>query len=151
MQSFTFDVIQRDKNQNNLCDLFSKSVVDIPIYKYEDIVQDGEECRLDLVCFRLYGTTKYVEELMTINNILNPFSICSGDVIYYVSEDSIEVLDQIDKPEVNSDKVANPKNKNTRTDPSRQTGVAPTIRPLDFEQLIVDKKNKTIKLNTKLS
>lgn len=151
MRSFTFDVIQRDKNQDNLCDIFSKSVVDRNLYRYENIVQVGEEGRIDLVCSRLYGTTKYVEELMVINNILNPFSINVGDTIYYVALKELEAMNMTEKPEVNSEKVANPKTKNTRTDPSRQTGVPPTIRPLDFEQLIVDKKNKTIKLNTKLS
>jgi len=151
MQNFTLDNIKRDKNQDNLCDIFSKSVVDVPSYKYEDVVQDYEESRLDLVSFRLYGTTKYVEELMVINNILNPFSISIGDTIYYIAEELVVGMNQIDKPEINSEKVANPKNKKTRTDPSRQTGVPPTIRPIDFEQMIVDKKNKTIKLNTKLS
>jgi len=56
-----------------------------------------------------------------------------------------------EKNEEISENVAKPRNKNTRKDPNRVKGVPPTIKPLDFEQMLVDRKNKTIKLNNKLS
>ena len=151
MVSFTFEVITRDKQQNYLYDIFAKSVVDKNVGRVEDYVRENEESRLDLVSLRIYGTTKYVEELMVINNILNPFSIKNGDAIFYVNSNELGFFNEKDKEVSSSDKVANPKKKDTRTDPSRQKGVPPTIRPVDFEQMLVDKKNKTIKLNTRLS
>lgn len=149
MRSFTFEVINRDELQDSLYDIFSKSVVDKPVNRIHDIVRDNEEGRLDLVSLRVYGNTSKVEELMVINNILNPFSIKSGEPIDWVYSAQLDWFNEKDKENKMSDKVANPKG--TRKDPSRQTGVPPTIRPVDFEQMMVDKKNKTIKLNTRLS
>ncbi len=152
MKTFTFEVINRDPLQDSLYDIFSKSVVDKPVQRMHDVVRENEEGRLDLVSLRVYGTTDKVEELMVINNILNPFSIQSGEPIDWVYRSQLDWFNEKDKELSISEKVANPKNKkDTRKDPSRQTGVPPTIRPVDFEQMIVDKKNKTIKLNTKLS
>jgi hypothetical protein len=151
MKSYTFEVIQRDILQNKLYDIFSKSVFDRDVPKYDDFVKENEDCRLDLVSLRLYGTTEYVEELMVANNIINPFSISFGDPITYVSVEYLNYLRGVDKPNYNSMKVAKPKNKkSTRQDANRNKGVPPTRRPLDFQQMIIDRKNRTIKLNTKL-
>ena len=155
MINYTFTVIKRDPKQNNLYDLFSFSGVrDImSIQKYLDVVNDGEECRMDLISKRLYGTSAYVEELMRINNILNPFSVNAGDPLYFVMVEDLEYYRYVDfDSKVLSTRISNPKDKKgTRVDPTRQTGVPPTIRPIDFKQILVDKQNKTIKLNTKLS
>jgi len=152
MNTYTFKVITRDK-ESNLFDIFSKSVVDKDInYKYlQNIVKDGEEGRLDRVSKRIYGTSGFVEELMMINNIVNPFTIQVGDAIFFVPVDYIAYYRETEEKEENTEKLANPKNKNTRKDPTRQKGVPPTIRPLDFKQILVDRKSNTIKLNTKLS
>jgi hypothetical protein len=152
MKSFTFDIIKREITQDSLYNIFQKSIVDQKVARIESVVQDGEECRLDLISKRIYGSSNYVEQLMIINNIINPFSLNVGDTIYYVDSSSLDFFKQIDKKTDVSERIANPKNKKgTRIDPTRQTGVPPTIRPVDFEQIIVDKKNNTIKLNTKLS
>ena len=129
MKSFTFDIIKREITQDFLYNLFQKSIVDQQATRMEDIVQDGEECRLDLISKRIYGSSNYVEQLMIINNIINPFSISVGDTIYYVDSASLDFFKQIDKTTDVSERVANPKNKKgTRIDPTRQTGVPPTIR-----------------------
>lgn len=151
MRSYTFDIIKRDTKQDNLYNIFSTSIIDQPIQRLKTYVYEGEECRLDLVSKRLYLTTIYEEELMVINNIINKFSISVGDEIEYVDNNAIQLFRSFDVDDgQNSEKVAN-QNKSTRVDPNRQSGVPPTIRPLDFEQMMVDKKNQTIKLNTKLS
>ena len=64
MKSFTFDIIKREITQDFLYNLFQKSIVDQQATRMEDIVQDGEECRLDLISKRIYGSSNYVEQLM---------------------------------------------------------------------------------------
>lgn len=150
MISYTFNIIKRDTKQGNLYNLFRDTVIDKNITKYNTIVLEDEECRIDRICKRLYGNVSYIEELMILNNIINPFSIKSGNIIKFVDIDDIDILRTNEKDEADTEKIANPK-KSTRVDPNRIVGVPPTIKPLNFEQLMVDKKNQTIKLNTKLS
>jgi phage FluMu protein gp41 len=151
MDTFTFEVIKRNTDQDNLYDIFSKSVVDKPIKRKKNVVLESEDGRLDIFSKRIYGTKKYVEELMMINNIINPFSVKSGDELSYVDYNNITAFRETEKDDKNVESVTNPKrNKNTRKDSNRDKGVPPTIRPADFEQILVDKKNKTIKLNTRL-
>lgn len=152
MLSYTFKVITRDTNQSNLYNIFSSSVVDSQYgFRYTQVVNEGEECRLDLFCNRIYGTSLYVEELMMINNIINPFSISVGDTLYYVDLTSLRYFNKVDDDSATITNKINVSSKSTRVDPTRQTGVPPTIRPVDFKQIIVDKNSQTIKLNTKLS
>ena len=107
MKSYSLENIKRDKNQDSLYDIFSKTVVDQKINRLQNTVIDGEDGRLDKVSLRLYGSTNYVEELMIINNIINPFSIKVGDVIFYVETKNVEYLRQIEKSKEVSEKVFN--------------------------------------------
>jgi len=152
MNSYTFKIItenKRDINEDNLYNLFVDTIVDKDVIRYPDIVMEGEEGRLDLVSKRIYGGN-YVEELMMINNILNPFSIVEGQEIEVVASGDLGLFRDPELKTVQSNSVANPINKNTRKDPKREKGVPPTIKPIDFEQLMVNKTNKTIRINTKL-
>jgi len=151
MVSYTFKIItDRKKTEDKLFDLFLDTIVDVKgLTKYEDIVEESEEARLDLISKRIYGSKQYVEELMLINNILNPFSIVAGQTIYYLGLDEIKLLRRPEQEFVGT--TVAKQNKSTRKDPTRQKGVPPTIKPMDFEQIMVDKKGKTIKLNTRLS
>jgi len=151
MQSYTFEILKdRKKVTDKLYNLFLTTLVDVKnLTKYETIIYENEECRLDLISKRLYGTKTYVEELMIINNIVNPFSIKAGDTFFYVSPADIELMKRPEEEFVAE--TISGKNKSTRKDPTRRKGVPPTIKPIDFEQVIVDRKAKTIKLNTKLS
>ena len=148
MYSYTLENIKRDVNQDGLYNLFRQTVLDKFSLKLVDYVRETETGRLDLISDRLYGTDIYVEELMLINNIINSWNIKSGDYIFYVPNP--ETYRLLEKDDEDTDIVAKPINKNTRKDPNRVEGVIPTIKPLDFEQIIIDKKNKKIKLNTKL-
>lgn len=150
MISYTFDNIKRDENQGGLYDIFRQTIIDRKMTLSQDYVQETEEGRLDLVCKRLYGSVKYLEELMMINNIINMWNVKRNDTIYYVSIDLIESYRELEKDDDTSKTIANPKNKSTRTDPNRETGVIPTIKPSNFDQIIIDKKNKKIKINNKL-
>jgi len=144
MIGFTFEVIKRD--YFGLYDLFSNTVVDFDIERDFFIVEEKEEARMDLISLRLYGSIEYIEELMMINNILNPFSIKQGDIITYVSFGALESFHDTTEKIIKSDKKKK-KNKSTRQDPKRP----PTIRPENFEQVLISKDNKTLKLNTRVS
>ncbi|NPV12966.1 MAG: hypothetical protein HPY57_14465 [Ignavibacteria bacterium] len=150
MYSFTFDTITRDENQDFLYDIFRQTIIEKPLDLYYNFVKDDEECRLDKVMMRLYSSSYNLEEFMVLNDIVNPWSVQSGNIIYYAQ--GLQSLREIERDDTVADNVANPKKKKeTRIDPTRQKGVPPTIKPVDFQQILVDKKNKTIKLNTKLS
>jgi len=76
--------INRDISQYNLFNLFQKNIVnnenlDFQIY----IVPREFEMRLDRISDYLYGSPNYVEELMVINDILNPYSVKEGQYIYF--------------------------------------------------------------------
>ena len=48
--------------------------------------------RLDLVSQDLYNTQKWVGSLCTLNDILNPFSIRDGDLLFYIPEQDLNNL-----------------------------------------------------------
>lgn len=154
MRNFTFTVINRDTTQENLYDIFKQTVINTPDAQYKrklNFVRDGEEARIDKICLRLFDSQAYTEEFMVLNNIINPWSMDIGDDIYYL-DGSLETMRQTEKDDTQTENATNPKKKKgVRTDPNRQKGVPPTIKPIDFQQILIDKKNQTIKLNTKLS
>lgn len=149
MYSYTFEKVIRKNEDDGLFDIFRQTVIDMNLAKFTTVVQSGEEMRLDKISNRLYGTINFVEELMIINNICNPWSIKEGDVILYVHPQQIDALKQLEKEDTVTNKLINPK-KSTRVDENRSKGVAPTIKPKNLKQVIVDKNNQTIKVNGKL-
>ena len=48
--------------------------------------------RLDLVSQDAYKSTKYTGTLCQLNNIINPFSVREGDVLFFTSEEESEEL-----------------------------------------------------------
>lgn len=151
MLSYTLDNLKVNPDQDFLYDIFKNTVVDKKIPRRTTVVQEGEEMRLDLVSKRLYGTTEYVEELMILNNILNPWSIKKQDSIVFLDYQSISLLQDLEiDEEITSEKSAKP-NKNTRVDANRNKGVIPTIKPINLKQLEVDKTSEKIKINNKLT
>ena len=151
MRNFTFEMVVRDSQQDNSYDIFRQTIVDKKIEnKYYNFVKTGEECRLDKVSLRLSNSTAYIEEIMLLNNIVNPWSVNLGDEITFL--DTFVVLQEVEEEDTDIKNIVNPsKTKDTRIDPNRQKGTPPTIKPTNFKQILVDKKNQTIKLNTKLS
>ena len=145
MESYTLNNINRDDKQQKLYNIFQKTVVDNkdkPIL--ETTVFSGEEMRIDKISDRIYGTTKFEEELMVLNNILNSYSINVGDTIKYFLPGYETTMQEVEK---SSDQdivksLANP-NKNTRKDPNRNDNLIPTIKPANLTSVDVNKNNKT--------
>ena len=147
---YTNEIAQRDENQSNLVNIIDPLIIwnDTLIY-YPYIVTNEESMRPDLICFSIYNNFSYIDELLLINNILNPWSIKAGQTIYYIDEDSILILQRQYKN--NEEKIiknlVNP-NKDTKKDPNRDsgTGLSPTIKPSGLKDVSIDFNDKTIKI-----
>lgn len=146
MKLFSLLNLKRDKNQNNLYDLFpTKVAVNKPIQLFKDIVRREEHMRADLVCKRLYGTTNYLEEFLKVNNIFNNWSIYENDEVYffmYEDKNKLYYQEPISNKDILKDLV-NP-SKNTQKDPNRNA--SPSINTTGKNQLEINKTNKTIKI-----
>jgi len=151
MFSFTLEKIKRDQEQDNLYNLFTQTYVDKSLNIQYTMAKNNEDMRLDLVSKRLYGGEGFIEELMQLNNILNIWNIKNGDIIYYTDLKELPYLQALEK-EISDvyNKIAKP-NKKTRVDPNRIKQVPPIIKPKEFKSIILDTKNKTIRINGNLS
>lgn len=147
---YTLETAERNKNMDNLINIIDPLIyVDDTLNYYPYVVGEEESMRIDLICFNIYGNFAYIDELLTINNIINPWSIKSGDIIYFLNQDDLNVLrlsPKSDKQQIVNELV-NP-NKDTQVDPNRETGTGlpPTIKPSNLKEVEVDYNNKTIKI-----
>jgi hypothetical protein len=152
MYSFSLENLKRDKTQNGLYNLFFQTYID---FKGENIyatyVKSEEVMRLDKISERIYGSTMYIEELMQLNNILNIWNISEDDIIFYCVVDSLGTLKALEQELDVVLELASKPNKNTRIDPERITQVPPSIKPKALQTLTIDKEQRTIKINGKLS
>ena len=150
--SFTLNKIKRDLEQDNLYDLTTQTYIDLPdnIQLYETYVSSDENMRLDLISLRIFGSSKYIEELMQINNILNIWNIKEGDKILYSSIDSITMMQKLEVEVNKLYKLNTKQNKNTRID-SEKKGFVPVVKSKNFESVSIDTKGKKIKIQGKIS
>jgi hypothetical protein len=147
---YTNEISQRDKKQGDLIDIIDPVVIWNDTLNYLPYIVSTEEAmRPDLICFNIYNNFNYIDELLTWNNILNPWSIKEGQIIWFLDEDSIasiQLLAKNDEEEIVRSLV-NP-NKDTKKDPNREngTGLPPTIKPAGIKDVTVDFNNKKIKI-----
>ena len=81
------------RTSNGLYDIFGTTVIyDIEQNFYVYVVLPEHEMRLDLICDYLYTHTDFIEELMVVNNIYNPWNIKEGDEILYFSPENLMIL-----------------------------------------------------------
>lgn len=94
MKLYSLEKIERVKEQDNLYDLFYPILKDIDIKNFilkKYIVKEERSMRIDLICLDIYNSIDYIDELMHINNIIDPYSIKKGDVIYYISIEDLKL------------------------------------------------------------
>ncbi len=87
------DELKVDTKQNGLYNLFAltyNEVTDVKIQTY--IVQPEDEMRMDLVSFNIYESIDHVDFLCNFNSIDNPLNVKQGDIINYVSIDTIDAF-----------------------------------------------------------
>lgn len=144
MEIYSFKKLKRSVAQENLYNLFQTTIADnVTINLIEYPVSREDEMRLDLVCKNIYGHSRFIDEIGFINNVLNPFSIKEGDVIWYFSPDDIDNLyyqDDEDKATNTIKQLVNPK---------KDTGAnetIPSIAPVELNQISVDYNTNKIKI-----
>ena len=147
---YTNEIVQRDQLQGNLFDIIDPVIIWNDTLNYFPYVVSQEEAmRIDLICFNIYNNFNYIDELLTLNNIYCPWSIKEGQTIYFIEEDSIQVMQLQAKADDQQivRQLVNP-NKDTQKDPNRDTGTGlpPTIKPAGLKDVTVDYNNKTIKI-----
>lgn len=125
MEIWDINELKRDEKQDNLYSLFelthdTKLTNDITLSEHQ--VEEDEEMRIDLICYRLYGNTNQIGILLNLNEISNPLNIKKGDIIKYCGIDTIEKFKLSPQTEGLVKQIV-PKtkpNKSTRTDKNRE-------------------------------
>lgn len=147
MNIYTFN--NTDRDDDGFYDLFKKTVVNETDISYDYVeIQRSVEYRPDLLSKSLYGSDEYVEEILAMNNIINPFAIKSGSFIFKAfNVANLESMYKRDT-DVNAEiknKILNV-NKNKT---SSSTNYPPTVRPGNLKQLDVNYNNKKITIINK--
>ena len=149
MKIESFQKLKRDKNQDYLYNIFQTTVVkDKNVRLYEYVVKREDEMRLDKISSKIYESDQYTEELMTMNNIIDPWSVKEGDTLYFCTLSDMGFLySEDDDYYTDIEKlVDNSHGKDTKLDPSRTSNLNPVVKPKNLKQIMVDKKEHVIKI-----
>lgn len=149
MNFYTFNNTNKKVTSDGyiLYDFFEKTMVNDAELIYSDYtVPEEYDSRLDLVCRHIYGNADYMEELMTQNGIINPFSVKTGDILYYsFSTDALKALYKrdVDIDDETKQKILNVnKSKASSSDPN--AGLPPSIKPNNLKAINVNYNKKKI-------
>jgi len=155
MNIYSFDTasykgkLYRDLEQYNLFDIFKKNIVNnnnITISAY--IVPREFEMRLDRISNYLYGNPNYVEELMVLNDIINPYSVKEGQYIYYCSVSSFDSLyskdELLDKLNEKRQQLINSSKQNQTTNENK---LPVTVKPENLKQIKIGDDNSVQIIN----
>jgi hypothetical protein len=123
MRVFDLEVLK--KGEDGMYDLF-QNTFDYTKENYflSYTVTKEDEMRLDLISYKLYGTTDYMDIIWNVNNIDNPLNIKQGTVLIYPSTDldSLRITPPEENESVRLEVTSRPiVDKTTRIDPNRQT------------------------------
>ena len=150
MKFYSFENLKIDSTGHY--DLFQKTMVNRLSTQYDTVViTDTYQGRFDQMCKYLHGNTDYLEELMTINNIINPYSVKLNTIIKYFPDTTNYQLMYESDPEPTDKKdqiLLMNKNKSTKKDKNR-IGSPPTIRPDNLKQIDVNHSKKKITIINK--
>jgi hypothetical protein len=149
--------IKRDSNQNDLFDLFQKNIINIDnILLQIYIVPQEFEMRLDRISNFIYGSPNYVEELMVLNDIINPYSVKEGQYIYFCQVDNLPKLYTTDNLQNLTSTTArnnliNSSKSNTKISTDLNVSdenLSPTIKPSNLKQIKVGSDNNIQIINS---
>jgi hypothetical protein len=150
MRYYSFENLEM--NSDGHYDLFQKTMVNKPTLAYDTIVVTEQfQGRLDSICRYVHGNTQYLEEIMTLNNIINPNSVKLNDIIKYYSNTtnySLLYESDLDTMDKKDEILLMNKNKSTKSDKNR-IGSPPTIRPDNLKQIDVNHSKKKITIINK--
>lgn len=109
-------------------------------------VQPDEEMRIDILCYRIYGTTEYIDILLNINRIDNPLNIKNGDIIKYPGKNDI-ILFRVEEAQKQTVQRLLNRNKASRKDNNRKNyieqnySLPPTVLSTPVEPVTISGKN----------
>lgn len=111
------------KDSSGMYDLYAEVINGkniISIFKFP--LTDKHDMRIDLVCNDIYGNTDSVDLLCVLNGIIQPLTIQSGDVLFFVDKDDLTNIrsnaaarDAIVQAVVNANKGKSQKTDTNRT------------------------------------
>jgi len=117
-------------------------------FQYYYILKE-DEMRIDLICYKIYNNTDYIDILLNFNEIDNPLNIKEGDVLRYPNPKDIESL-RYKTESKNTVKALLNRNKAPRKDDSRKKyiednfSLPPTVLPNPLEPITQDGNNIVI-------
>lgn len=145
MKLYSLEKIERVKSNNNLYDMFYpmfRDDINMELKQYK--VRSEREMRMDLICTDIYGNTKFIDELMHINGIIDPYSVKKDDIILYPNIDVITAIKN--KYEGNRKDVEIESNQKDKLDNSLTTS-----SPSDsYKQVMVDRDKAELVIINKL-
>ena len=138
-------------NGEILIDLFETTVIDNPQLKnYVYQVPLEYTGRVDLVTKELYDSINYTEELLVMNNIINPFSVETGDILYYTDNGNLSSLYHQDTTTDISNKQNILNINKSKGSTKRLSLLPPSVNP-GINQMDIDYGKKTITLINKFN
>jgi hypothetical protein len=154
MKIFSFDnktySIKRNAKQFSLFNIFQKNIILKNVIVYPYTIPIEYEMRLDRVSEYLYGSSSYMEELMVLNDIISPYSIKEGQIIYFCKMNDLEALYTSDNlPDNQQTEKISISRMNSKDDKIKKISQqSANIKPENLKQLKVDKDNKIQIINT---
>jgi len=147
--------IQIDSDGNPITDIVTPLVLTSDnIIVYPFIVTSVEEMRPDLVLRGMYGNGQYLDEIMTLNNIVDSFSLVAGTILWYPDPTDLDKLRKEPVTQTNEEIInllVDP-NSEQKIDFNRETGtnLPPSVKPTTMRQISVDTVNNTISITNRL-
>jgi hypothetical protein len=146
--------ILRDPNQDNLYNLFQKNIMvtkNLLVYPY--IIPREFEMRLDRISNDIYGSPDFVEELMILNDIISPYSVQEGQIIYFCNSDMLDTLYTTDDTEQNTETNRQILINSSQTNRNKQNltndaSLPPTVKPQNLQQVKISKDNNIQIINS---
>ena len=151
----TSNLIKRDPNQGNLFNLFQKNImtINMPLNYY--IVPKEFEMRMDRISNFIYGSPNYVEELMVLNDIINPYSVQEGQYIYYCDQINLqylyttdELINTTNNNATRQDLISSSQPNRGKQNLSNDQNLPPTIKPSNLNQITVGNDNSVQIINS---
>jgi hypothetical protein len=150
MKIYSFDK-KNLKKKGEIYDIFEKNIRysrEVTLYFY--IVPIEREMRLDLISKDIYGSSDYMEELIVMNHIINPYSIKVGQILNFCPKAQMNSLYTKDEMQVDDSSkqkmIKAAQSKKTKTDIWLKEQIPTTVMPDNLKQVTIDTKNRKIKI-----
>jgi hypothetical protein len=147
--------IQIDNMGNPITNIITPLVItsdNLTLYPF--FVSQSHEMRADLILTAMYGNSRYIDEIMTLNNVIDSFSLFDGMLLWYpdaIDIDKLQKAPVIQTDEEIINQLVDP-NSERKIDYNRETGenLTPSTKPSTLKQINVDTVNNTIKIINRL-